>query len=273
MSRSVFLIITVIVFFCSCGPAKKTQAKVIIKDTVAVAVDTLIADHGEDSVAFIKETYKQVLQNHIDFTTFSAKVDVDYKDSDGKDVNATAHVRMYKDSIIWLSVTGPLGIEGLRVYLTTDSLKYLDKQDKVYVSRSLSYLQEVIGLPLTLGALQDLLIGNPVFLDSSIISYSRSANTISLLSQDDFFKNLLTVNETDKRVQNSKIDDLDTLQNRSCFLTYAGYENDEGIYFSTKRTITISELKKLDFKLDFRQYEFNKTLSFPFAVPKNYKPN
>jgi hypothetical protein len=25
--------------------------------------------------------------------------------------------------------------------------------------------------------------------------------------------------------------------------------------------------------LDFKQYEFNETLSFPFAVPKNYTQN
>jgi Domain of unknown function (DUF4292) len=41
--------------------------------------------------------------------------------------------------------------------------------------------------------------------------------------------------------------------------------------FSTKRNITVSEKKKLDIVLDYRQYGFNETLSFPFNVPKNYK--
>jgi hypothetical protein len=56
-------------------------------------------------------------------------------------------------------------------------------------------------------------------------------------------------------------------------LTYSGYENKKGVFFSTNRKITVAEKSKLDVKLDFKQYEFNETLSFPFAVPKNYTAN
>jgi len=273
MNRLLLLFGAVICFFCSCDPAKKIQTAIPEKDTVAVAVVIPTGDPREDSVAFIKENYKKVLNKHINFTTFSAKVDVDYQDADGKEYNVTAHLRMYKDSIIWFSVTGPLGIEGLRAYITADSLKYLDKQNKEYVARSLSYLQDVMALPLDLVSLQDLLLGNPVFLDSTIISYSQSANSITLQSKGEFFKNSFTIDETGKLVQSSKLDDLDELQNRSSYLTYAGYVNKAGVNFSTKRTINVSEKKKLDIKLDFRQYAFNEKLSFPFAVPKNYQRN
>jgi hypothetical protein len=149
----------------------------------------------------------------------------------------------------------------------------MDKQNKNYIARSVSYLQEVTELPLDLASLQDLLIGNPVFLDSNIVSYSKSADGISMLSNGEFFKNLFTVGETDKLLQHSKLDDLDELKNRTCYLTYNEYENREGINFSTKREISVAEKKKLDIKLNFKQYAFNETLSFPFSVPKNYKRN
>jgi hypothetical protein len=126
-------------------------------------------------------------------------------------------------------------------------------------------------LPLDLYSLQDLLIGNPVFLDSNIVSYSRSQNSISLLSIGEFFKNLLTVSETERQLQSSKLDDLDELRNRTCYLTYTDYENKKGPQFATKRTINVSEKNKLDIRLDFKQYDFNETLSFPFSIPKNYK--
>ena len=32
-----------------------------------------------------------------------------------------------------------------------------------------------------------------------------------------------------------------------------------------------SEKTKVDIRLSFKQYEFNKELSFPFTVPRNYK--
>jgi hypothetical protein len=182
-------------------------------------------------------------------------------------------LRMYKDSVLWVSITAILGIEGLRAYITKDSVKLLDKQNKIYTARSVAYLQEVSDLPLDLSSLQNLLLGNPVFFDSTIVSYSRSANTILLLNNGTLFKNLLTIDDQNKFILRSKLDDLDELRNRTCYLTYDEYENKKGVNFSTRRNISVAEKKKLDIKLNFKQYDFNETLSFPFSAPKNYKRN
>jgi len=151
-------------------------------------------------------------------------------------------------------------------------VQILNKQDKVYTARSVSYLQEVTALPLDLHSLQDILIGNPVFVDSNIISYSKNASNVSLLSIGHWFKNLLTLNEAAK-IENSKLDDTDKNRSRTCNLSYGDYENKKGVLFSRKRRITVAEKSNLDIKLDFKSYDFNETLSFPFSVPKNYKRN
>ena len=268
----IILFVAATPFFYSCRSTKKIQTAITPKDTVTVVTLPSI-NPGEDSVNYIKENYKQIISNRISFITFSAKIDVDYEDAEGKKYNVNAHVRMYKDSAIWVSITGALGFEGLRAYITPDSVKLMDKQNKSYIARSVSYLQEVTELPLDLSSLQDLLIGNPVFLDSNIISYSKSADAVSLLGNGAVFKNLFTVGETDKLVQHSKLDDLDELKNRTCYLTYTDYENRKGVNFSKKREISVVEKKKLDIKLNFKQYDFNETLSFPFSIPKNYKRN
>ncbi len=269
----VFSTIIVVTILFSCRSTRKIQTAIAKKDTVAVVLSAPVVNKHDDSLQFIRENYKRIISNRIDFITFSAKIDVDYEDAEGKKYNVNAHVRIYKDSIIWLSITGPLGIEGLRAYITADSVKVLDKQNKLYMPRSVSYLREVTELPLDLASLQDLLVGNPVFLDSNIISYSTSVNRVSILSSGLFFKNLFTIDATNKRVQSSKLDDLDELKNRTCYLTYSGYENKKGVIFSEKRTINVAEKKKLDIKMDFKQYEFNEKLSFPFSIPKNYDRN
>jgi Domain of unknown function (DUF4292) len=273
MTRILIILALAISIFSSCRSTRKIQTVVTPKDTTTVMVIPKDTSH-EDSLRFISETYRNILGNHIDFTTFSAKIDVDYQDAEGKKYNVNAHIRMYKDSVIWISITAIFGIEGLRAYITSDSVKLLNKQDKVYTARSVEYLQDVTALPLDLPSLQNLLLGNPVFLDSNnIISYMQSDNTVTLLSLGDFFKNLFTVDKTGKLTQSSKLDDLDELRNRTCYLAYSDYENKKGVNFSTKRRITVTEAKKLDIKLDFKQYDFNEMLSFPFSVPKNYKAN
>lgn len=260
-----------IVLFGSCRSTRNIQTAISKKDTTAVAPETSSRDLKSDSIAFIRDQYIALEKNRITFTTFSGKLDVDYRDKDGKKYDLNAHLRMYKDSMIWVSVTAILGIEGLRACITADSVRILDKQNKAYIARSVSYLQEMTALPLDLYSLQDLLIGNPVFLDSNIVSYSKGQGAISLLSIGDFFKNLLTISENEKQLQSSKLDDLDEQRNRTCYITYSDYENKKGVPFATKRTINVSEKTKLDIKLDFKQYDFNETLSFPFSIPKNYK--
>jgi hypothetical protein len=274
MKRSLFILVVIVSFFAACRSSKKIQTAIANtkKDTVATVI--VAADHAhEDSISFIKATYEQIQKQRISYTTFSAKLNVDYEGIDDKKYNVNAFVRMYKDSVIWVSINAIFGIEAMRAYITKDSVKLLDKQNKIYTARSVAYLQDVSALPLDLATLQELIIGNPLFLDSNIISYTRAPNDVSLLSIGDWFKNLITLNENDKMIQHSKLDDIDVNHNRTCDLTYSDYESKKGVNFSTSRKITVAEKSKLDLKLEFKQYDFNETLSFPFTVPKNYKRN
>jgi hypothetical protein len=134
-------------------------------------------------------------------------------------------------------------------------------------------LQEVAKIPLTLSTLQELLIGNPVYLDSNIVSYSRYDDHLSLLSIGTLFRNLVTVSANSRLVERSKLDAVDITRSLTCDLTYSDYENKNNINFPTVRKITIAEKKKLDVRLEFKQYDFNPELTFPFSIPKNYKRN
>ena len=274
MKNILIIFISGFFVFCSCKSTKKIQTAITPKDTAVVVVPPPpVEDAKADSIAFIRDNYQQIQNRQIQYHSFSAKTDVDYRETAGKKYSVTVHIRMVKDSVIWLLVNGPLGIEGLRALITSDSVKILDKQNKTYTARSLSYLQEVTALPLDLSSLQNLLIGNAVFLGPEIASYQKSPGTISLLSVGSFFKNLYTINEVNKLAISSKLDDVNVLRNRTCFLTYADYEDKKGPQFSKHRNINVSENKKIDISIQFKQYEFNEKLSFPFNVSEKYKRN
>jgi hypothetical protein len=268
----VFSLIIFIGLMASCRSAKKIQTAISKKDTVAV-VNLPPETKKNDSVGFIKKTLQQLEANRIRFRTFSAKVSVDYRGGDGKNYDVNANVRMYNDSAIWINVNALLGIDAMRLLITRDSVKLLDKLNKTYTARSVDYLQEVSALPLDLYTLQDLIIGNPVFLDSNVVSYSNGNNQVALLSIGEWFKNLITLMESDMLLVHSKLDDADINRNRTADLTYTDYENKKGVPFSTKRRITVAEKTRLDIRMDFKQYDFNQEVSFPFTVPKNYDRN
>jgi hypothetical protein len=221
----------------------------------------------------IKRTMENLKHNYIDFKTFSAKIKVDYQDNKGKQPDVTAIIRIIKDSAIWISLTASiLNIEIYRVLIKRDSVILLNKQDKEVQYRSLDYLQEVTQIPFDYKTLENLLIGNPVFIDSNIVYYKKTDNQILFSMVGNYFKNLLTLSSDNYFLTHSKLDDVDITRSRTADLTYADYENKTGYNFSTYREITVSEKNKLDIRLNYKQYEFNKELSVSFNVPKNYIP-
>lgn len=264
----VIYFLAIISAFASCRSTKTIQTAIGKKDSVRSSADSA---SKKDSLLFIQKVYEGVEKNRIDFNTFSAKIKVDFEGADGKKNDFNAVVRLQKDSAMWVSINALLGIEAFRVLITPDSVKVLNKLDKVVQLRSVSYLKEITKIPFTFSELQDLIVGNAVYFDSSIASYRKEANVISLLNVGHLFSHLLTVNASDYVIQYSKLDDVNPVRGRSANITYGDYEIKSGKPFSTFRKITVSEKSKLDIEMKYKQYEFNVPLNFPFNVPKNYK--
>jgi hypothetical protein len=263
-----------------CRSAKKIQKVIAVqhKDSVRPVLtgvtdsNSLKTDPSADSVRFISETLTRLAGNQIHFSTFSGKVKVNYEAGDGSSNEFTAYVHIKKDSLIWIKVNALLGFEAFRMLITPDSVKIIEKLNKTVRLRSVSFLRQEIHLPVDFSTLQDLLIGNPVFLDTSnVLFYKREQTGLSLMCIGSLFKNYLTLNSGDNTMKHSKLDDTDPMHARTCDLTYGDYDQRDGIRFSTYRKISVAEKSKVDIELNYNQYSFNEVLSFSFTVPKNYK--
>ncbi len=261
-----FLLISLILF--SCKTTRQINKAIAPKDSTTV----FDKKSAEDSIRLISETVSAFKSNHIDFKTFSAKIKVDVEDNKGKQPDITAVVRIIKDSAIWVSLSATLfNVEVYRVLITKDSVILLNKQEREVQYRSLDYLQEVAQIPVDYYILQDMLVGNPVFFNDSIVTYRQVNDLILMGTVGTVFKNLLTIKVSNKLLTHIKLDDIDISRNRTADITYDNYESNNGFNFSTYRQIIASEKNKLDLRLNFKQYEFNKELSVTFNVPKNYK--
>jgi hypothetical protein len=260
-----------------CRSTKKIQ-KVIATpnstrtDTAKVVTPvTQPEDRHADSLRVISQAVNGLFRNKINFQTFSARMKVHYEGGDGKDYEFNAFIHIKRDSMIWVSINAALGIEAFRLLITPDSVKILDKLKKIARLRSVSFLQEEIHLPVDFHTLQDILLGNPVYLDTTnILFYKKDPSGISLLSAGELFKNYLTLNG-DNTLRHCKLDDVDPLRARTCDLTYGDYEQRDTLRFSTYRKISVAEKTKVDIELGYKQFKFNENLSFSFVIPKNYR--
>ncbi len=268
--KNIFRILSAIILingFLSCRSTKKLQTAINKKDTIVS-----VKNSTPDPLSAGNSLFNTLTSNRINFNTFSAKIKVEYEDAKGKQPDVVANVRMQKDSVIWISINATfLSVEAFRILITKNRVTILNKLEKQIEQHPFSFIEKIAKIPLDFKTLQDLIIGNPIFLGDKVVAYKLTENRILLSTLGKFFKNLLTLSVNNNLIERSKLDDLDVTLNRTADLSYGSYENKNGVFFSTLREITVAEKTKVDIKLDFKQYDFNTALSYPFAVPKNFK--
>ena len=263
-------VILLSLLFTQCRSGRIITKAIAPRDTTKV----IEMKSPADSFLLVNSTKEIIKKNFIDFKTFSAKIKLEIDDSKGRKPDLLANIRMIKDSAIWISISASiLNLEVFRVLITKDSVILLNKQEKEVQYRSISYLQEITEIPFNFKTLQNLLVGNPIFYSDSNINVRKFEEFLLVSSINSEFKNLLTISTSDNTLKHSKLDDVNFARNRTADFTYDSYENNNGFKFSTYRQIIASEKNKLDVRMNFKQFEFNKELSVYFSVPKNYKKN
>ena len=266
------MIYVFIILAAACSPARKGQVgqQPVTKAVVTPVIST--SDFSKpDSSQIKREVFNKVIRNKIDFTSFSAKAKVEYT-ANGNSNDATAYVKLLKDSVLWLSLRGPLGIEGVRVLITKDSVKVINYLENNVQLRDINYLEEVASLPFDFATLQDLLIGNSVFIDSNITSISNlDDNKLQVTMEGYIFNHVATFTGTDYRLLESRLSDSDPVQPRTCSIVYSNYDNGAGVPFSTGRHINFTGKSNVELNLEYKSYTFNQAVSFPFNIPDDYK--
>jgi hypothetical protein len=206
------------------------------------------------------------------FTTLKAKVKLDYSTADNS-AGASASIRLQKDSIIWISLTGPFAIEGYRMLIRPDSLILMDKLKHTVTRRPISYLEEIAKMPITFQDMQNIILGNPLFTKGDLQAYRHNHNRWYAVLEGDVFKSFLSVVASPHKLilKSNKIEQEVDGTSRSCALGYSNYQTIDSVEVAMDRKIKLEDKKSTDIKLQFKEVIFNQPLSFPFSIPKNYE--
>src|SRR4051812_13027796 len=235
----IYLVLSIMIFACHASrKVQKTQTPISEVDTTPpITLNNSIPD----SLPSSKDVFNKVVNNQIEFLTFNAKARVEYKGPEGED-DANAFVRIKKDSAIWISLRGALGIEGFRVLITRDSVKVINFLKKYVQHQGIGYLQEISGMAIDFETLQDLVIGNPIFIDTNIVSHEVNSNNELLVTMAGaLYKNLVALDNSDNRLLYTRIDEREGGRNRRCNISFSNYENATGVLFSTGRKISVAD--------------------------------
>jgi hypothetical protein len=200
----------------------------------------------------------------VNATTLSGKAKVDVEGDGIQQV--TVDFTLQTDSFIGVSVRA-LGIEFVRAFITPDSIRIIDRINKQYIPKDISYIQTTYGVPIDFMVLQELLLGRPVWADNTWYpvvdedAYHFKSNTVSVENELLLYPTFLLKEQLVK----------DTNNNRSIWLAYAGYKKTGGYAFSMSRQIQVDAVEKYAIHMEWASLTLNDPVSFDFKVNPKYE--
>lgn len=223
-----------------------------------------------------EEDVERFLVQEIDFKYLQAKAKIHFKDQD-MDVNATANIRIKKDSIIWISLTPALGIEASRCLITKDSVFVIDRINNQFHKYDFNGLAEKINIKINYKMLEAMLLGNlPITKNPS--------DKLSRVPQGDYFllhqKNDKTEVDNYVKIASMKLEMLEINEpetNKKLRINYTNFgnlSNTNNFAFNNLINLTYrvnTGIQSTSIAIEYNKVDLpEKDLNFPFNIPQKF---
>jgi hypothetical protein len=254
MNKNILILFVLVVSFSSCDLLKKNTD-----------IDSYI-----DSPSNSKELIKKVNLNNIspEWMSLNTKIKIN---KEGQETTINSQIRVRKDSVIWVSVKAPLGIEVFRTMITPDSIYFMSRMDKTYFVKSISHLKNVVKADISFNQLQSILFASPEIKNENF-EFSDSPN-FSLKSS----KISYSIHPLFYRVEKIEIIESEEKRLEINFYNYLTrkLKEDEGIedfigFFPNKILVNVRSDEVFDAEINYTKIEFNKKSSLSFKIPSSY---
>ena len=184
--------------------------------------------------------------------------------------NGTLYIKMQKDSIIWISVTGPLNIEVARMLVTPDSVKLINKLKGYAQISSIAHLQELTKLPLNFYDLQNIILGRPVTDDSSNVNFRFNNDSVILTATGALLTYIHSFTKNNLLLGQSNFETVNNSAVTGANIFYNDYHTINNLNFAETRDIAVTGTSPANMHIGFKEYNFNQPQSFVFTISKNY---
>jgi hypothetical protein len=206
-----------------------------------------------------------------DYLTIRSKIKFEEA---GNSKNATALIRMKKDSIIWFNLSGTLGMQGLRGILTADSILMVNRVEKEYYAMSYKDLSKDFNFAIDYDLIQAMILGEMPKgeQDGESITKEGERYIIHQSFGDKYVDNY--INADTRKVTEVNVTEVGT--ENSLKLLYGDFQDVDTNLFPNSSYVSLihtNEFGELETNvtLDHNKVSFSdKALNFPFSVPKKY---
>ena len=269
MNRIIRIILIIVTLVCSAGIISSCSSS---KKITGSKIKEMSANR----------LMREINANSFDFESLQAKVGIKVETEDNA-FNLKGQLKMKKDSILWASITLPLGLEVARIKVTADSIFFINKSNKSYLaeqSESFNYLQNINA---DINTIQSVFTGNIFLINKkSDNNVFIKDNKYNLLSEENItfinnkYKKNFTINKniiTDPTL--SRITKYEIINNEDSddrlTIDYSDFIEIKGKYLPSIIKINISTEEKMYITITYSNISTNNNTQYNFSIPKKYE--
>lgn len=264
-------LIAILITMQSCRSRKQPVAAPAQPDTIL------------SSCSSVDNLLQAVSRADVDFRWFTAKVSA-YTDINRQANSFTANLRIKRDSAIWMSITPALGIEVARVFITPDSVRFINRINGTYFKGDYRYLKSLLQTEVNFRMIQAVLLGNS-YLHYTVDNYScDSENADCILST---FKKRRIRRENDlvlpevltqevwyspEKQKITRMEMQDFRPVRKFTVAYTAFEPAGEWLFPKALWVHAHADKQARIDLEYSKITVDREVNLPFSIPDSYEP-
>lgn len=212
---------------------------------------------------------KEVEDNNFTFNQFQTKFSAKVETEDAK-LSLKGQLRMKNDSVVWLSVALPVGLEVVRAMITHDSVFVINRTEKTYIKESIKNFKQIPSPIADLKFIQAILVGNDITLKNGDKYYSEIVDEMYKLQTIKEINKILLVQPENFRIKKCDLNEISG-DERKIELKYDNFENHEGRFLPTNIDLTISEKPKFNISISYSNVLLNTEQDYKFSIPKKFE--
>jgi hypothetical protein len=209
----------------------------------------------------------------IDFEYFHGKARMVFNDGK-KEREVKAHIRIRKDSVIWMTFT-VIGVQGGKALINKDSITIVSTVDKEYYVFDYASLSKRFNFEVNYQTIQSALLGNLIAprQENDKISQGENANLLEQQRATVGLKNF--INPSTKKLE--KVEMKEESTNNSVVINYSNFQPVADKTYPFNGIISIlyktpGGVVNTTITLEYNKAEVgDKELKFPFNIPRKYE--
>jgi hypothetical protein len=257
---------------CHKPRSSKSTSKNPADSTLSV-ISPIVADSAND---ISEETVEPVKVKEIEFKYLTAKSKFSFQGKKQNFDNTNVNIRIKRDSIIWISVTG-VGLEVARGIITPDSIVFMDKIHRDFFVFNYEQLSKQYHFDLNFSLLQSIIIGNLPFPQEPESRFVKN-NDFYVLKQ---VKDRLEVDNyiAESSLKLSRLQATEVPTQNTFTLDYEDFRDVNSFLFPFTSIINLNvkstadqQVNQTNMRIRHSKVELvSETPGFPFNVPSGYK--